>query len=285
MLLNSLLLGIDAGSNQVKVFGPDGPDIFKSNLCSWFERKVEETFGADDMEFEIDGKKGYAGSIALYEDEFGAASIYGESKANNDTKIRVLLAIHRYISKHRPNVSSVAIVVGQPIRGHKDVEKNKIKEMLLDTHTVTVNKQTLTFSITEVGVAAEGSAAYLNRREKGIVRVIDLGGGTCNAATIIDGKFINSASDTFIFGADTVNNKNGIAQGIVRNTSKLKWQRSDTVYLCGGMAESLTTGIKHHYANATTLYPTFKQGNEILVYGPIYANAIAFYTIAKGTFK
>lgn len=86
------------------------------------------------MEFIIDGRKGYAGSIALYEDEFGSASIYGETKAHNDTKIRVLLAIHRYLERYHLNVSRFSIVVGQPIKGHKESEKTLIKKMLLGLH-------------------------------------------------------------------------------------------------------------------------------------------------------
>lgn len=285
--INNVILGIDAGSNRVKVFGPFGADQFRSNICDWFNRDVAETFGEDDMEFEINGRKGFAGTIALYEDEFGSASIYGDSKAHEDTKIRVLLAVNRYLNKNCPNVSRLSIVVGQPIKGHKETEKNKIKDMLLRQHQIKVNGKTRTFIIDNVGVAPEGSSAFWSFKENGTIRIIDLGSGTVNAATIIDNRHINNASDTFNFGAETVNNKNdfaNMARGIIRNTTKLKWDKSDKVFVCGGMAEGITQHIAEHYLNAKILNPVFKNGSEVKVYSPIFANAIGFYSIAKGAF-
>ena len=285
--MESVVLGIDAGSNQVKVFGPFGPDIFRSNICNWFERNIEETFGADDMEFEIAGRRGYAGTIAMYEDEFGTATVYGETKAHEDTKIRVLLAINRYLNKYCPNVGHVSIVVGQPIKGHKEAEKTLIKKMLEGKHQVKVNERTRTFVIANVGVGAEGAAAYWSNPENGKIHIIDLGGGTCNAATVVDGRFINSSSDTFNFGADTVNRQNdhkSTAHGIIRNTTKLKWQKSAKVYVCGGVAEDIMPTIAEHYSNAKVLNPTNRYGKEVKIYSPIYANAIGFYAIARGAF-
>lgn len=285
--MDKLILGIDAGSNQVKVFGPFGPDIFKSNICGWFVRNVIATFGDDDMEFEIDGRKGFAGTIAMYEDEFGSSTIYGESKAHDDTKTRVLLAIHRYISKYCSDVSRVVIVVGQPIKGHVDTEKELIKQMLIGKHQVKVNGKTRTFTIETVGVAPEGSAAFWAKRENGTIRIIDLGGGTCNAATINQSRHVNNESDTFNFGAETISNKSdyeNIALGIARNTTKLKWHKLDKVYICGGMAEEITPAISKHYPQARVLIPSYKQGGVVKVFKSIYANAIGFYIIGKGAY-
>ena len=88
------MLGVDAGNHKGKVVGPFGVDSFKTNICDWFERNVEEKFGVDDMEFEIGNRKGFAGSIAEHEDDYGNGTRYGDSKAHEDTKIRVLLAIN-----------------------------------------------------------------------------------------------------------------------------------------------------------------------------------------------
>lgn len=62
--LRKLILGVDAGNHSAKTVGLFGTDIYKTNICDWFDRKVEETFGKDDMEFEIGGRKGFAGTIA-----------------------------------------------------------------------------------------------------------------------------------------------------------------------------------------------------------------------------
>lgn len=285
--MEKIILGIDAGSYRVKVLGPFGVDKFRSNICDWFERNVEENFSEDDMEFEISGRKGFAGTIALYEDEFGSGSIYGESKAHDDTKIRVLLAINRYLSRHCSDVVRVAIVVGQPIKGHKEEEKNRIKEMLVGQHTVKVNDKTRTFYVENVGVAPEGSAAYWSNPMEGKIRIIDIGSGTVNAATIIDNRHVNNSSDTFNFGVETVSNKedlSAIARGIIRNTTKLKWHKSDKILICGGISEGIAPHLVEHYPNAEILIPTFNNGNGVKLLNPVFANALGFYCIGKGAF-
>ena len=286
--MDKLILGVDAGNYMGKVIGPYGADSFRTNICEWFERDVEETFGNDDMEFEIDGRKGYAGSIALYEDEFSNGAMYGDSKAHDDTKIRVLLAIYRYISRHCPNAKEIALVTGQPIKRHKESEKGQIRDMLLGSHTIKVNGHYKTFAITNVGVAPEGSSAYWSQPTAGTIRIIDAGSGTVNAATIKDNRHINNASTTFNFGMETMNNKEdaaAIARGIVRNTTKLKWNNVDNVWICGGAAEMLAPHIQEHYKNATVIKPTFKIGHNLSLLQPVYANAVGFYQLAKGAFS
>ena len=285
--MEKLILGIDAGNHMAKVMGPFGTDKFRTNICDWFERDVEESFGEDDMEFEINGRKGYAGTIALYEDEFGNGSIYGDTKAHEDTKIRVLLAINRYLNRYCSNVGHIAIVVGQPIKKHKECEKDKIKSMLIGQHTIRVNGKTRSFHIENVGVAPEGSAAYWSRPQDGLLRIIDIGSGTVNAATIIDKRHINTASDTFNFGVETVKNKDDyktIARGIIRNTTRLKWNKSDKVLICGGTSEGIAPFIIEHYHNAEVLTPVFKNGSEVKIFNSVFANAVGFYAIGKGAF-
>ena len=286
--MDKLILGIDAGNHMAKVMGPFGTDKFRTNICDWFERDVEETFGSDDMEFEINGRKGFAGTIALYEDEFGNGATYGDTKAHEDTKIRVLLAINRYLNNYCPNIGHVSIVVGQPIKKHKDSEKNKIKDMLFGQHTIKVNGKTRTFYINNVGVAPEGSAAFWSLPQDGLVRIIDVGSGTVNAATIIDNRHINTSSDTFNFGAETINNKNdysNMARGIIRNTTKLKWNKSDKILICGGISEGITPHLIEHYPNAEILNPQVRSRNEVKILKPVFANAVGFYVIAKGAFE
>lgn len=75
-----------------------------------------------------------------------------------------------------------------------------------------------------------------------------------------------------------------MAQGIIRNTTKLKWGKLDKVYICGGVSEGIKPFIAEHYKNAEILNPTFKIGTEVKIYSPIYSNAIGFYMIGKGAF-
>lgn len=286
--LSKLILGIDAGNFKGKVIGPYGADSFRTNICEWFERDVEETFGHDDMEFEIAGRKGYAGSIALYEDEFSNGAMYGDSKAHEDTKIRVLLAIYRYVNRYCPNIKEIALVTGQPIKKHKESEKAAIRDMLLGTHSIIVNNERKSFTITNVGVAPEGSSAFWSNPESGTVRIIDAGSGTVNAATIIDNRHINNSSTTFNFGLETMNNKDdsaAIARGIVRSTTKLKWGNVDNVWICGGAAESIAPHIQAHYKNATVIKPVLRVGRNVTILEPTFSNAVGFYELAKGAFS
>lgn len=285
--MGNLILGIDAGNHMAKVVGPQGTDMFRTNICDWFEREVEETFGFDDMEFIINGRKGFAGTIAMFEDEFGNGSMYGDSKAHEDNKIRVLLAVNRYLDKYIPNGGNVSIVTGQPIKRHKEEEKKIIQEMLSGHHEVKVNGKTRSFYIENVGVAPEGSAAYWAKPSTGIIRILDIGSGTVNAATIIDKRHINNASTTFNFGVETVKDKDDmatIARGIIRNTTKLKWNKSDKVLICGGIAEGIAPFIIEHYSNGEIINPTIKSRNGVKLLSPVYANAVGYYEIAKGAF-
>lgn len=286
--MEKIILGIDAGNHKAKVVGPFGVDSFKTNICDWFERDVEETFGADDMEFEIAGRKGFAGTIAQFEDEFGDGTRYGDSKAHEDTKIRVLLAIHRYLNRFCPHIENVCFVTGQPIKRHKHAEKDVIINMLQGEHNVKVNNKQRKIIIERVGVAPEGSGAFWAKPETGLLRIIDVGSGTVNAATIIDNRHVNNASTTFNFGVETVANKSDlqkIARGIIRNTTKLKWNKNDKVLICGGITEGIAPYIIEHYNNAEIINPTIQRGNGVTPLHPVFANAVGFYAIAKGAFE
>lgn len=269
-----MILGIDAGNFKAKTVGECGVDSFHTNICEWFERNVKESFGEDDMEFEIDGQRGFAGLLAKHEDEFGG-TMYGDSKAHNDTKTRVLLAIYRYKEKYHVNNDRFSIVVGQPFSKHVSTEKELIKRMLLGYHEYTVNGESISISIDNVVVATEGGAAYWIKPTKGLLRIIDIGSGTINAITILNGKIINSASRTFNFGTETVKNKSisALSTGIIRNTSQLKWKKNDNIYVCGGVAEVIEPFLKRHYEDVQLLSP---EGDHSM-----YANAYGFFEIAK----
>ncbi|GKV67286.1 MULTISPECIES: ParM/StbA family protein [unclassified Sporosarcina] len=284
--MGKLILGIDAGNHKAKVAGPYGTDSYRTAICDWFERDIVEVHGADDMEFDINGRKGFAGSIAVYEDEFGGGSMFGDTKAHEDTKIRVLLAIYRYGKKYGIDITDVSLVTGQPIISHKEKDKKRIQDMLTGHHSFTVNGDDVEFNIVDVGVGAEGSGAFWADVQAGALRIIDIGSGTVNAATIIDKRYINNASSTFNFGMETVNNKNlsSLARGVILNTTKLKWDRADNVLVCGGIAKDILPFIEKHYSKAELLKPILQEGSHTTIADPVFANAIGFYKLAKGAF-
>lgn len=285
--MNTLLLGIDAGNHSAKVAGAYGLDTSKTAICGWFEQDVVEVFGDDDTEFEIGGRKGFAGSIAENEDEFGGGSMYGDTKAHEDTKIRVLLAAHRYINKHCPQYYKIKIVVGQPIKSHKESEKQLIKDMLIGRHSFTVNGVDSVIDILGCEVATEGGGAFWANPEEGEIRLLDVGSGTINAITIKNSKIINNRSSTFPFGAETVRNKSDyqtMARGIIQNLTKLGWHRNDRVVMCGGIAVELHPHIAEHFTKSEVMNPAFQYRNGVTIAHPVYSNSIGFYEIAKGVY-
>lgn len=283
--MSDLILGVDAGNYMAKVAGPYGIDSYRTAICEWFERNIVETFGDDDMEFEIAGRRGFAGTIAEYEDIFGASGMYGDSKAHEDTKIRVLLAIHRYIEKYCPNTQTVSLVTGQPITSHIDSEKEKIQEMLQGRHEFTVNGNRQVIYIDQVRVGAEGTGAFWSQPENGTVRIIDVGSGTINAATVKNKKVVNTESGTFNFGMETLNvGLDSVARGVVRETTRLRWKNTDQVYVCGGVASDILPHIQEHYSSAKLIQPLLKRMDGVEVARPVFANAIGFYTLGKGVF-
>src|SRR5690606_1857500 len=140
-----------------------------------------------DMVFEHEGRKGFAGTLAVYESEFGG-SIMGDTKAHEDTRLRVLLAIHRYCTTYKCSDNTFHIILGQPIISHKPKDKNHLKWLVCGEHTITVNGVEKTFTISRCEIAAEGASSYWSNSQMGLVRIVDLGSGTCNFATLLDGR-------------------------------------------------------------------------------------------------
>lgn len=276
-----MILGIDAGNHQVKIVGPYGEAAFLSNICGYFERQVNHQ-GKDDMVFEYEGVKGFAGTLAAREDEFGGGVMYGDSKAHEDAKLRILIGLHRYCN----DGDEVYMVTGQPILKHTDAEKEKIKNMLKGSHDITINGIEKTIRIIDVAIAPEGSAAFWANPREGAVKILDIGSGTVNAASIRDKLHINQESYTFVFGTETINNARmeNMAFGIIRNISK-KWPLDSKIDICGGAAEQIEPIIKNHYQNTSILRPAFRYNGGVKHLHPMFANASGYYAIAKGMYE
>jgi plasmid segregation protein ParM len=271
-----MIIGIDAGNNEVKVAGPLGLDRFHSAIGEFRERNIKDTHGKDDIVFQYQNRKGFAGSLALAESEF-SGSLMGDSKAHEDAKLRVLIALHRYSQ----TTNNFQLLVGQPISKHSDQEKRIIKEMLKGYHEISINGVTKSFMISNAEVAAEGGTAFWSRPVDGLIRIIDIGSGTVNCATLNNKRYIDKDSFTLTFGMNTVRTRDltEMARGIVTQTSK-KWDLNDQVYLVGGAAKQLLPHIQKFYRFSSLLNPVF-EGKE---QDPIFANAIGFYNIGTAVY-
>jgi plasmid segregation protein ParM len=277
-----MILGIDSGNYMVKVVGEKGALSFISTIGEAREINLKQKHGEDDMYFEYEGKKGFAGTLALYESEF-CGSIMGGTKNHTDNKTRVLLGIHRYLTKFNLSDNQIQIVVGQPISMHNEDEKSQIRDMLTGKHTISVNGVEKTFWITSIIVAAEGASSYWSGKQKeGLIRLIDVGSGTVNCCTILDSRFIDRESETLNFGANTTKTKDlsALARGIATHTLK-KWNREDEVYVVGGIAEDIASPLQHYFERVQILYPML---NELYI-KPVYANVVAFYNIGVSVYE
>lgn len=269
-----MIVGVDAGNSEVKIAGINGTMKFCAAIGEYQERNLENNHG-DGMVWEYEGKRGFAGTLALIESDYGGM-VMGDTKAHEDAKMRVLLALHRYSDS-----DYYEIVVGQPISKHTPDEKKKIKEMLIGRHTLTVNGETKTFTITKCEVAAEGASAFWSSPTNGLIRIIDVGSATVNCATLLNRRYVNRDSETLSFGYNSVRNKDlhELSRGIFSHVSK-RWKREDTVYLVGGIAELLLEPMMRYFPNVEIMWPVLHDGYE----DPIFANAVGFYTIGRGIY-
>lgn len=263
-----MIIGIDAGNYGTKVAMESGVYSFRSLLGEWRERNFNSTYG-NDMVYEYQGQKGFAGDIVEHECEF-IRERFGDTKAHEDAKLRVLLAIHQF-SNDKDN----DIVVGQPIKTHTPDQKEAIKKMLKGTHTLTVNGITKTINITNIDVAPEGAISYW--AYEGLeqhIRFIDIGSGTINFASVHKGRFVDRDSFTIDYGVNSVRalDFNSLAAAIVAESSK-RWKSNDVVRVCGGVAEEVVKYLSTHYKNCEVIKPWDLH--------PVYTNAIGCFELAR----
>lgn len=270
-----MILGLDAGNHSVKAVGPRGPLRFLSCLGEYRERRLQAVHGPDDMVWEYAGRRGFAGSLAVHESEF-AGSIMGDSKVHGDLLIRVLLALHRCGGNH------YRLVVGQPISQHGEAEKQRIRGLLLGPHEITVNGVTRQVVIEDVQVAAEGGAAFWAAPRRGLVRIIDVGAGTVNGATLLDGRYIDRDSWTLRYGRESTVTRDpwAMARGIATEALK-RWRHSDLVLLAGGAAEEMLEPLADHFDRLEILRPHLA-GQPL---HPVWANAVGFWRIAQEVYS
>lgn len=266
-----MILGLDAGNHAVKAVGPFGPLRFLSCLGEYRERRLQAVHGPDDMVWEYQGRRGFAGSLALHESEF-AGSMMGDSKAHEDLQLRVLLALHRY------GGDRYHLVVGQPISSHTPEEKERIRALLLGPHEITVNGERRHLVVEDVRVAAEGGAAFWSAPRRGLVRIIDIGAGTVNGATLVDGRYIDRDSWTLRYGRESTITRDpwAMARGIATEALK-RWRPGDPVLLAGGAAEELVEPLGDYFDRLEILRPHLA-GQPL---HPVWANAVGFYAIAR----
>ncbi|WP_121609142.1 ParM/StbA family protein [Mesobacillus foraminis] len=285
-MVSKWIMAIDAGAYEVK--GRTKDEIFKFRSALGPFRHLHLANGSDnhldsgDYIVEYGEEKLYLGEIAWRECH-ALREPRDISKAHEETKIRALVAVHQY-GKEKGN----CLVIGQPIRGMVQLDKEKIVSMLAGTHTITVNNKQKTFSIDEVRVAPEGSGAYfsmVNRSDNFIVNIIDAGSSTLNYLRVEGGYFIDKKSGTLAFGSETHDEMTHkqMAAAIMADL-RGKWNQHELTFLCGGIAEVLLPYLEEDFDNIQLIKPVMNLANGPKIHSPQYANAFGFYTLGKAIF-
>lgn len=279
------ILGIDAGNSNIKIVGEEGELLIPSALGEYRERKLYQKFSDNDIEYEYKGERGFAGTLAQYESQL-LASQMGDSKAHQEMVIRVLIGIAQYSQE-----TTFDIVVGQPITKHNQEEKDKITDILQREHKIIVNGVKRYVNIRNVAIASEGGSAFWSNPVSGVIRIMDIGGGTVNAATLNEARYIDKESFTIPEGMDTLlnNDLEALARKISLRALRV-WDKEDTLLICGGGSKSLKHHISEYFNNSSLLYPFLKvvdshgitQGKQL---APVFANAVGFYNMAKKVFS
>lgn len=271
-----MIVGLDPGNFETKVITAAG--AFKSLSClgEYREFNIDKEFGEGDIIYKYKGEKGFAGRLAMKESLF-KRQMAGDSKAHPDALIRTLLALHLFTDD-----LNYKIVVNQPIKKHKK-DKSKIVDMMTGKHHIEINGVTKEINIESVSVAPEGAISYWALgKTRYVERIIDVGSGTVNAATIIDGEFIDLESFTLVFGANSEEKyevKNLVAAIISEATVK-RWKKSDVIRVCGGIAEDTVPLLKEYFYEVEVIKPKIRLGNQIKIIHPVYANAMGCYELA-----
>lgn len=259
---------IDAGNRNTKFY--DGKQLIKFPSAigiNELKRNLKGQCKTFDFEWEYEGRCGFAGTLAEDESEY-AESRKDDSKAHFDALLRILIALHQFGVGIEFN-----IVVGQPIATHTEEEKTAIKKMLQRRHDLIINGIRKTIVIRQCEISPEGAAAGLLVPGTGIVRVIDIGSGSVNYATLKDRQYINKSSFTFTEGMESKSNLQvaAFARQIGTKSINRKWGKGDAVYLCGGGAPAILPYLREEFFPAC----------QLLEPDPFFSNVKAFYMIAR----
>lgn len=261
-----MIVGYDWGNYMAKICTPFLIKTFHSNIISWQDHWIDFAPGKNDFVFEYNRKKGITGQIAFDEKTEIDTNKKGDTKLHEDALIRLLVGLHQFADEE------VKVVVGQPINQHKR-DKESLVEMLVGKHKIKVNGITKLIKITDAVIGVEGATAILGNPEAGIVHLIDIGSGTINLATIKNGRFINTQSDTIPKGLENLKrDPHSIVANISNFTSDLGWKPNEKVYLLGGGAHALKDYMD---------YPLFAPLLNGQVHDPVVANAIGFYKLGE----
>ncbi|GLG02269.1 hypothetical protein Alches_23100 [Alicyclobacillus hesperidum subsp. aegles] len=254
------VISVDCGRSGVKAVSAHERVYFPATLGTWRQLRNGREMGVEDLVIDFAGERYFGGRVAIEEAEDGAQMMTAY-KAHLDTKILTLAALHRLVTDDEP----VMLVTGLPLAFHNDHDKQRMRELLLGTHTIGVHGVTKTIHIERVEVAAEGATAAwsIAQRRPGRFHVLDVGSRTVNYATAVDGRWRDRESDSLDYGFETFRGTEEQFARVVISDLSTRLRPLGLIVLVGGRG-SLLPHLRQYHANVE-LHPD-----------ALFANAVAF---------
>ena len=295
-----MILGIDVGYANTKVYSKNGTDIFLSTT----EEGVNEV-NSNAITVEYKGKKYTIGEIT--------GSFSTDLNKINDKTFK--LCLYTAIARQMKNsVADIDLVTGLPVEYFKNQKDELIKSLIGKTVNIVINDEPKRFTIRNCVVFPQSAGLFiLNPKEfeDNDNIVIDIGGVTVDVSAFSGMKLINS--NTYELGMLKLYNKviQAIkseysvsydvlaAERIIRSKKIIKDGKTINIEdliqnVLRKHAETIIMNIKNGFSEYDTSNRRFIGGGSYILkdYLPaeineddIYTNVKAFYTIGVEKFE
>lgn len=258
----SIIVGADIGKYQAKFYCQGGGFKFRSLISPALDTKNEKlTLSDQRLLVHYKEQEYFVGKLA--EDEGGGIYINSSdiSKTDEVTLINLLTGLHRIPSNH------FTIVISNPFNKNSKEERNKLRNLLLGEHEITVNNIRKRIVIERVGINVEAFPAFYTKQFPQNINIMDFGSSTIHCLAIREGDFISSRSYTHEDGMESLtrNDYENISLSLYKKMLH-KWDDGDfPVLLIGGGYSKFEEHIRKLY-------------KEIIIHpDPIFATAMGNY--------
>lgn len=191
------IVAIDNGKMNVKAKAED-IELHYLNRYSLGHVEDESLLGEDTFNVVYKNKRYVVGARASSSDK-------NEGKASEAHIVQALVAISRLVNPE--NRDKLVVIYGESVDMYFDEEhKKNIRIALEGKHSITVGGVEYVLDIDHVQILPEGIGEILNdfENKQGIQYIVDIGGGTINFLTTLDGAPLNELSGSFLLGVNNV---------------------------------------------------------------------------------
>jgi hypothetical protein len=255
-----LTVGADVGKFRTKIKWRGGVRGHLSKLATYREVKDNLVLDDNNIVIEYRGQAYIAGDLADREAQvfLNSPDLY---------KSNVVMLLNLLIELSRLPSTDFNIVIGNPFGINTDKERKALKELLVGVKEFKVNDKRHQINIRNVGVCAEGLAAYYSDPAlPDDLNIWDFGSSTIHGICIRKRKLVDKRSHTFDFGFESLldNDYKSLMLSLKSQMEK-KWNDSNRKILCiGGKAPDMFNHVREHYPeNNATMHNNYEFGNAI----------------------